>query len=92
MEVAIEVYLSTFDSFSHHLLNSKDFRERLRAWCGVLSVKVLPRKAASVVAYYDTVWIKHWYNLKYISVSESLCHFVIACYKLNQAFNYETAV
>ena len=42
-----------------YIFDSPDLRGHMRVRLNILSVEVKPRKAASVVPYYHSIWVNH---------------------------------
>jgi hypothetical protein len=82
MNITEKYNISAFKCLFNHELDSVNFRVDLGHRHTPLAVKILSRKRASIIAYNDTVWVKHRHNLEHKVVSKITGTFIITYEKI----------
>ena len=92
VEIAVELNLSALQRLAHHLFNSERLREQLGARVNILSVEIVARQAASVVAHHYTVRVQHWHDFEDVALAQYLRRLRIADEECYEALDYVRAV
>lgn len=92
VEVAVELDFATLERLAHHQLDRVDFWEQLHRGRQILPIQVVARKAASVVANYDSVGVEHRHDFEDEALSESAGHLFVADQELQQPLHDVGAV
>jgi hypothetical protein len=69
MEITVDVNLPAFERLPYHLLDGITFREKLGTRIDVLPIQVMAGKTTTIVPNDNTIWIEHWHNLEYITIT-----------------------
>ena len=77
MEIAIKFNFTAFQRLSYHLFDSKWLREKLSRRILVLTIQIMSRETAAIVANYNAVWIEHWNHFENESFSENLSRLMV---------------
>ena len=92
MEITVELDLPALQCFTHHQFYGIYFREEFYRGRKILAVQIVAWETAPIIAYYNTVRIKHGNNFENKAFSESLGDFLVADQELQQALHNVWAI